>query len=209
MYKIYINETPLILINHSELDVFLPVAEKVMVANYLGKPKFIFNFVDLLEKTNKYHAILLCSNDKEKLFRDVVMLFPTIQAGGGLVLNPREEILFIFRRGMWDLPKGKMDKRESIEQTSVREVREETGITKLLLGDLLCQTYHLYKLKGKRVIKHTTWYLMYTDQTKVKPQIEEQIEKIEWMSLETFEKGNYFAFKNIHDVLVAWREKMK
>ena len=51
-----------------------------------------------------------------------------IIAAGGLVTNENNELLMIFRRGKWDLPKGKLDKGETIEECAIREVEEETGI---------------------------------------------------------------------------------
>ncbi len=71
------------------------------------------------------------------------MLTPII-AAGGIVVNPNKEILWIFRRGFWDLPKGKLDPNESIEACAIREVMEETGISNLVLGDLILTTKHLY-----------------------------------------------------------------
>jgi len=50
----------------------------------------------------------------------------------------------IFRRGKWDLPKGKLDKGETLEQCAVREVREETGLKKIKLQSPLMTTYHTY-----------------------------------------------------------------
>ena len=38
-----------------------------------------------------------------------------IIAGGGIVENEERKILFQFRRGKWDLPKGKLEEGETIE----------------------------------------------------------------------------------------------
>ena len=109
----------------------------------------------------------------------------TIIAAGGLVLNEKKQILMIFRRGKWDLPKGKLDEGESIEGCAIREVMEETGLTKLDLGPLLIITHHTYfdPWIKEEVIKETHWYQMNTlaDQT-LTPQTEEDIERIEWVS---------------------------
>jgi 8-oxo-dGTP pyrophosphatase MutT (NUDIX family) len=109
----------------------------------------------------------------------------TIIAAGGLVLNEKKQILMIFRRGKWDLPKGKLDEGESIEACAIREVMEETGLTKLDLGPLLIITHHTYfdPWIKQEVIKETHWYQMNThaDQT-LTPQTEEDIERIEWVS---------------------------
>jgi 8-oxo-dGTP pyrophosphatase MutT (NUDIX family) len=51
-----------------------------------------------------------------------------IKAGGGIVVNEQNEVLLIYRRGKWDLPKGKLDDGETIEECALREVKEETGL---------------------------------------------------------------------------------
>lgn len=109
----------------------------------------------------------------------------TIQAAGGLVLNEKQEILMIFRRGKWDLPKGKLDEGEKIEECAVREVMEETGLTKLNLGSLISITHHTYfdTWLKEEVIKETHWYSMQaSSQEQLIPQTAEDIEVIEWVS---------------------------
>ncbi len=109
----------------------------------------------------------------------------TIQAAGGLVLNEKQEILMIFRRGKWDLPKGKLDEGETLASCAVREVMEETGLTKLDLGPLLSITHHTYfdTWLKEEVIKETHWYSMQaSSQEQLTPQTTEDIEVIEWVS---------------------------
>ena len=111
------------------------------------------------------------------------MLTPII-AAGGIVINPNQEILWIFRRGFWDLPKGKLDPNETIEACAIREVMEETGISHLILGKLILTTKHQYhdKYLNKEVEKTTYWYAMTTDTLQDgKPQTEEDIEAIAWV----------------------------
>ena len=114
------------------------------------------------------------------------MLTPII-AAGGIVVNPNKEILWIFRRGFWDLPKGKLDPNETIEACALREVMEETGMSNLVLGDLIITTTHLYHdmYLNTEVEKTTYWYKMTTDQLQDGiPQIEEDIEAIAWVKKE-------------------------
>ena len=126
-----------------------------------------------------------------------------IQAGGGLVYSEREdEVLLIFRRGKWDLPKGKLDPEELIENCAIREVEEETGLRYLSLKQLLCTTYHTYHQNGNLIIKESFWYLMATPRNQVlTPQTEEDIEKCEWVK--TSEIGPYLdnTFPAIIDVI--------
>jgi 8-oxo-dGTP pyrophosphatase MutT (NUDIX family) len=108
-----------------------------------------------------------------------------IKAAGGLVLNEKQEILMIFRRGKWDLPKGKLDDGETIEACAVREVKEETGLTKLDLGPLITITHHTYfdTWLKEEVMKETHWFQMYADTNQsLIPQSSEDIETIEWVA---------------------------
>jgi len=112
------------------------------------------------------------------------MQLKKIIAAGGLVLNESNEILMIFRRGKWDLPKGKLDDGESIETCAIREVMEETGLTKVELGSLIEITHHTYfdPWMKEDVIKETHWFRMKADTTQpLIPQTSEDIEMIEWV----------------------------
>jgi len=112
---------------------------------------------------------------------------PIITAAGGLVQNNEGAFLLIFRRGFWDLPKGKLDVGESIPDCAVREVREETGLQSLELGPFICTTTHPYFdiWLNKDVVKHTHWFSMLSLANDILvPQTEEDIEKIEWVPRE-------------------------
>jgi len=138
------------------------------------------------------------------------MLTPII-AAGGIVVNPNKEILWIFRRGFWDLPKGKLDPNESIEACAIREVMEETGISNLVLGDLILTTTHQYydTYLNTEVEKTTYWYQMTTDiiQEGV-PQTEEDIEAIAWVK--KAEIAPYLAktYENINQVMEVFLTSM-
>ncbi len=109
-----------------------------------------------------------------------------IVAGGGLVFNENDELLMIFRRGFWDLPKGKLDAGETIEACAVREIQEETGLQQMQLHQLIGITEHLYfdKYLNKEVIKQSHWYLMTTNSNQVlTPQTEEDITDIKWVAI--------------------------
>jgi 8-oxo-dGTP pyrophosphatase MutT (NUDIX family) len=128
----------------------------------------------------------------------------TIVAAGGLVSNDNGELLLIYRRGFWDLPKGKLDEGESIEACAVREVEEETGLTNVLLDKLVGVTYHEYfdEWKQSDVVKETHWFAMHVNgnQTLV-PQQEEDIKDIKWVAQNDI--GTYLqqTYKNIVDII--------
>ena len=134
-----------------------------------------------------------------------------IIAAGGLVTNPQGQILWIFRRGFWDLPKGKLDEGETIQTCALREVEEETGIKNLQLHELLKFTNHTYydPYIGQEVVKRTYWFHMTIsqDQTGI-PQISEDIEKIEWYSLNTAKHCLTQTYPTILEVIEAYRKKI-
>ena len=134
-----------------------------------------------------------------------------IIAAGGLVTNPQGQILWIFRRGFWDLPKGKLDEGETIQTCAVREVTEETGINNIRLNELLKFTNHTYfdKYLNEEVVKRTYWFHMTipTEQSGI-PQISEDIEKIEWHSLATAKHCLEQTYPTIIEVIEAYRIKI-
>ena len=107
-----------------------------------------------------------------------------VEAAGGLVFNDRKECLFIFRRGHWDLPKGKLEKGELIKDGAYREVIEECGFANLTSGHFFETTYHTYTEKGKLILKPTYWYVMKSNDAleDLTPQTEEDILELKWAS---------------------------
>ena len=210
MYKIYINNAPLVLIAAGDrVPAFTDMVETVH-STYLGKPKFLFQYIDYLEKQPvPDKAVVVQCMDVIKAFNDFCTLYEIIEAGGGVVKNPKGEVLMIFRRGFWDLPKGKMDPGENMMQTAAREVKEETGLTHIQVERHLTNTYHTYRTgKGKRVLKICTWFEMRTLDTNLVPQLEEDIEEALWVNLKTFLSSKPKIFKNIVDVLRIYSEEI-
>ena len=130
-------------------------------------------------------------------------IFRLIHAAGGKVLNENQEVLFIYRRGKWDLAKGKVDKGETLEEAAVREVMEECGLVQLQLQYFLIATYHIYEIKSKWVLKTTFWYQMSaTRHQALIPQLEEDITEMKWMAINSQEwRGN--TFPSIVEVIDA------
>ena len=201
IYKIFINETPLFLTNTEGVLDAWKNDDKTLIYNYLGKKKFLHPIIDLLEKSKKYNRVVVYGNDLEKLWHDFQSIYKIIGAAGGVVKNEQNEVLMIFRRGSWDLPKGKIDDGESPEQAAVREIQEETGLNDVKLGELIGYTYHTYDMKGKRILKKTWWYAMSTIETALTPQTSEDIEKAIWVELTTFLDAKPTIYGSILDVL--------
>jgi len=127
-----------------------------------------------------------------------------ILAAGGLVYNDMNELLMIFRRGKWDLPKGKLDADESIEDCAVREVMEETGLTTVIRGKLIGITYHQYydQWLKEEVIKETHWFHMLAPGNQLLiPQTEEDIEIIQWVKGGELETNLMNSYDNIVEIV--------
>lgn len=107
-----------------------------------------------------------------------------ILAAGGVVINQYDELLMIYRRTIWDLPKGHLEKNETLEQCALREVREETGLQTLEVMRFLGISEHVYfdnKL-NEEVTKQTHWYEMRGDKhERLQPLEIEGIEWIDWL----------------------------
>ena len=204
MYKIYINETPLMLIQNDQIPTeSLDLSENLLI-RYNGKPRSLMNPIDMLEKTKRLSSIMVHHNDVEQLLKDFESLFKILEAGGGVVANENQEILTMYRKGSWDLPKGKIDKGETKEAAAIREVQEETGLDVVELGDFLLETNHTYKnRKGKRIIKRTYWYKMTTKEMDLTPQKEEAIELCEWMPAADFLQKKPL-YNTIREVMEAY-----
>ena len=129
-------------------------------------------------------------------------LYQIIEAAGGIVRNQNDEILMIFRLGKWDLPKGKLEEGESVQEGAVREVIEECGISGLRVLHELPMTYHTYRIGDENILKRTYWFEMKTEHNAdLVPQIEEHIEKAQWVNPDFLDEylGNTYA--SIHWLL--------
>jgi len=210
-YKIYINESPLILTQTSDLGDETAFERSLIHALYRGKPKMLLNYIELLEKNKHHEGIIIQADNVDQLWRDFKSLYNYIKAGGGLVLNPFGKVLLIFRRGVWDLPKGKQDPGETLAQTAVREVCEETGLIDLELIERLNNGYHCYLMSKQRTLKRTRWYLMKTNSPdQLALQKEEGIQDAAWFDPREIPTLQMPMYNNIRDVLTRYNdEKLK
>lgn len=173
MYKVFVNDKPLFLTNQveKETDFQLFLLESVDIEQLIVK---MFN--------NKIKKAFLYHPDEKEVLKKLKEKLPVVKAGGGLVYNKAGEALFIFRNGKWDLPKGGMEKGEDIEETALREVEEETGVTGLKIVQKLQKTYHVFKRNGTYKLKITHWFEMKTSFSgMLVGQANEGIEKVAWL----------------------------
>jgi len=202
IYKIYVNDSLLTIASDEAGQTGLQEYSDSLMLRYHGKTKLLLNIVDNLEKSPTPRQIILQTTDVKKLFTEVLTLFRWIEAGGGVVRNKNNEILAIFRRKRWDLPKGKLDPGETFEEAAVREVIEETGIKSVERGALVTTTMHSFRTKRDiRSLKVTKWYEMTTEDMKLVWQVEEDIENAIWIDPVKFLDGEYDMFASIREVV--------
>lgn len=148
--------------------------------------------IDKIEKAfveESDSQIFWLHSNPEDAIQEILKHFHHLQAAGGIVKNQEGDFLSIYRLNTWDLPKGKVEEGESIEQTALREVEEECGVDGLQLVRPLLKTWHGYTFKGRNIIKTTHWFEMLTQFSgDLVPQEEEDIDKVIWMNEDEFRK---------------------
>lgn len=199
--KIYYNDKPLILIADREaLFEAMPSAEAYECLEGATEA----NFATALQKLDKQETAGVIIEDAIPGALDECLhkLYKPLVAGGGVVYNEQRSILMIYRRGKWDLPKGKLDEGEDIAACALREVREETGLQHLQLNGKLCDTYHIYMQYGDLLLKQTAWYKMKgTVADKLMPQKEENIVEARWVSEKELGPLAARTYEAVRDVL--------
>jgi 8-oxo-dGTP pyrophosphatase MutT (NUDIX family) len=196
--NIYINEKPLVI---AGLQQHLAPAFTTAATLFSPSDEEVAQTIRLLERGELPMAVLRSPNP-ETVMEQVKSHFTEFVAAGGLITNATGEVLLMFRRGKWDMPKGKQDEGESLEACALREVQEETGLQNIRLGHLITETWHYYSLKEKRILKHSYWYRMYFTGTELTiPQIEEDIVDIQWIRPDNLGKYMQYSYQNIVDVV--------
>ena len=129
--------------------------------------------------------------------------YKLIEAAGGLVYNDTNQLLMIFRNGKWDLPKGKLEVGENIEQCAIREVEEECGISELLITQQLQETYHTYEINGQKILKRTYWFEIKSSfKGNLVPQTKEGITAVVWVDEEDIAEKLEDSYGNIKELFL-------
>lgn len=201
--KIYYNNKPLILTNAASTYL----REHPVAGGYLSFqgafPRHYRLAIGHLEKPATLGAIIE-DLSVESLWEQLHRLYEPIDAGGGVVHNGEGGVLMIYRRGKWDLPKGKKDDGEEIAVCALREVKEETGLKKVTLGDKICDTFHVYSQNRQNLLKRTAWYHMHTSTAeKLVPQKEENILEARWITEKEMGPVVFKSYEAIKEVLGA------
>lgn len=193
MYKVFVNDKPIVLTT--------VVSKETDFKNYLLKSVKIGKVIRELNKSSISEVRLIGKNEG-KLIKRFLKKLPNVIAGGGKVYNDKGDILFIYRNGKWDLPKGKIDGKETIEDAALREVEEETGVKDLKIVKPLETTYHIFKRNGRYRIKITKWFEMHSSHTgELVPEEIEGITKVEWLNAEQTQKALENSYANIKELI--------
>ncbi len=153
-------------------------------------------------QNDNHNVVFIDCSDISKTWKLFQLNFQIKKAAGGLVTNQKKQLLFIKRRGLWDIPKGHIEKGETKEAAALREVSEECGISQLQIVKRMKTTYHTYYLEGKLTLKPSYWFLMaYVGTEPTKPQLNEGITEAIWVSNDKVPELLAQSYPSIVDVI--------
>ncbi len=194
MYKVFVNRLSIVLTSDKK---YLDNSATFLLSSISIK--------EIVKKLKIYDEIFLYHPNKKKLLKEFKKGVKTIVAAGGIVKNKENQILFIYRKGKWDLPKGKIEKNEKIDEGALREVIEETGIKKVKIDRFFDTTYHIIKNQKQYFLKETHWYKMKSNYTgKLKPQKSEGIRSVRWKKIKEAKEIKKKTFRNISIILTTY-----
>lgn len=137
---------------------------------------------------------------------------PVIESAGGLVCNHNHHILLMFKRGKWDMPKGRVESKQTREECALREVQEETGleIDRLEITGKLVSTWHTTRHQNTRYLKKTHWYLMqyHGDDDDTQPQVEEGIIECRWVHLSDLPDYRELLRARVNYIIDFWHQNL-
>jgi 8-oxo-dGTP pyrophosphatase MutT (NUDIX family) len=201
--KIYFNNKPLFLTSEigKELEEYLHHDDTVLIDEFNSHTvKAMLHEMEL----PRIHAGVFVHEDVDALLKAFKKKLVLVKAAGGFVHTNDNEILLIFRRGKWDLPKGKLDEGEDLQTCAIREIKEETGLMNPVAEQPLCITYHTYHEFGKHILKESHWYLVRSDkQANFLPQQEEDIDICKWVPVSDLASYMDNTHASIIDVINA------
>lgn len=221
--RIYIKDTPLRIKrleqegDRSQYDVIVEaddflINERMIKGNMLilnanrGLIKSIL-FILHNKKIKALNSVTITTGMYEDSVEYIKSKFKIIKAAGGVVYRDGK-VLMIHRLGKWDLPKGKIEKKESVSSGAIREVEEECNV-KVALREKICTTWHTYTKGEQSILKKTVWYHMdCLDDSKMKPQLDEGIDEVKWMNKKELDVAFYNAFQSITHVYKKFRKKL-
>jgi hypothetical protein len=205
MYEVFINNKPLVFERKNAGKTYDKKWKKIETGSQSVNNEYILS---LLSEDSAYAGVIIFSSTPENYFNAFFSGYKLIEAAGGLVTNEQKQVLFIFRNGKWDLPKGKLERNETIKNAALREVSEETGLTDLTINGHMCDTFHTYTLGKKNILKKTYWFEMHASRKMLlTPQIAEGITQIKWMNKSRIKTALKNSFALIERLIDKYNEK--
>ncbi|UAY51003.1 NUDIX hydrolase [Ferruginibacter albus] len=205
--KIYFGDKPVFLCDavNEELNAILHHPDAVFIDEMSSHA---INALLHEIKKEEFHAGVLLNSDLETLKKMFFKHFTIIEAAGGIVQNEKNELLFIYRLGKWDLPKGKLEEDENCEDCAIREVEEETNVRTIQLINKVGETYHTYDAFGKHNLKISHWYKMECNsQQELVPQTTEDITQIKWVTFDDLTEVLSNTYPSIKDILGRYTQQ--
>lgn len=184
MYKVFFNDSIIHIVSGIDISSKNNINDNIILNSY----DFVNQLISDIESGIKGNDFLLVDQEINQLWKQFRSYFNEIHAAGGLVQNNEGSFLFIKRLGVWDLPKGKIERKETPENAAIREVEEECGLKNLQIIKPLDSTFHIYRspylpFPKNLVLKETKWLLMkYPGDELPIPQTEENIDEVHWFS---------------------------
>ena len=203
MYEVFFNDSTILIASGNNISSITKIHKIVESCDYNAVNQMILE----IESSQLPLKFLIQNQDVNQTWECFKKCFKKIPAAGGLVQNHDGSFLFIRRFGVWDLPKGKIEKKETIENAALREVEEECGLTELTILKQLDSTFHIYRspylsFPDNLVLKETKWFLMnYSGNEILQPQVEEKIEEVKWFSFADLEQVKANTYSSLTDFL--------
>ena len=223
--KLFVNDTPINIIgpekhinpDHYEITVNAlqtslndaKLKDDVLVIN--ANEAYIKRCLDSLgrKRVKKLDSITFLVQQLDATVAFIKQQFKIIKAAGGLVVKDHK-VLMIYRLDRWDLPKGKLEVKESTEAGAIREVVEECGV-QVAIRQKIGVTWHTYTRRKRKILKKTHWFLMdCLDDTQMQPQADEDITEVRWMSREEARHAlynSYFSIRHVFRQYLALEEE--
>ncbi len=199
---VFINQRPLYFVEKTHSLANIADEARHLKAIYQGNKAVLKHYAQILDEPNCAYAAISIIGEPDKIMADFETLYRLQPAAGGVIRNLEGNVLLIFRRGSWDLPKGKIDEGELSEAAALREVSEEVGLHNCEVVRPLTISYHTFvDRKGRNILKPTYWYLMETPDDVVTLQTEEDIEASVWTNPSEFMQTEEPVYPNIRRVL--------
>lgn len=198
-YKIYFNDRVVIL--SGKINKTFEKNDGLFLKS--TKKEEIFESINAFENMSEVKSLYILAEDTTTLFDVIKSNYTIVEAAGGIVKRPDGKMLAIFRRGKWDLPKGKVEKGEFYKQTALREVKEECGVSDIEIDKKITETYHTYTENGKKILKRTFWYEIKLNSFETPVvQTSEDITNYMWYDFQELKEIMKNTFESLKDIFL-------